>query len=58
MHVRTCSLYFAGPCQKFIINNYLVSMRAKQERVRQLLTEAVGLLCRNTLQFDEQVQVD
>ena len=33
-------------------------MRAKQERVRQLLTEAVGLLCRNSLQFDEQVQVD
>ena len=31
-------------------------VRPEQERVRQLLTEAVGLLCRNSLQFKEEVE--
>jgi len=33
-------------------------MRPDQQRVKQLLTEAVTLLCRNSLQYKEQVQVE
>ena len=33
-------------------------IRPEQERVRQLLTEAVTLLCRNSLQFEEEVMVE
>jgi len=33
-------------------------MRPEQKRVKQLLTEAISLLCRNSLQFKEDVQVE
>lgn len=33
-------------------------MRADQERVKKLLTEAVTLLCRNSLQFEEEVTIE
>ena len=33
-------------------------MRPEQQRVKQLLTEAISSLCRNSLQFKEDVQVE
>ena len=33
-------------------------MRPEQERVKKLLTEAVTLLCRNSLQYEEEVTVE
>ena len=33
-------------------------LRPEQERVKQLLTEAITLLCRNSLRFEEEVSVE
>ena len=35
-----------------------LTMRPEQKRVKQLLTEAITLLCRNSLQFKEEVTVE
>ena len=42
----------------FFFRLILIKMRPEQKRVKQLLTEAITLLCRNSLQFKEDVTVE